>query len=67
MEKVKTKTRLFKRRYQRGKFRSGLKNSDVVSALSDLKEKFVIICVKLCEKTKEIDNTLKNIEPKNDT
>ncbi len=37
------------------------------SEVQDLKEKFVIICVKLCEKTKEIDNTLKNIEPKNDT
>ena len=37
------------------------------SKVQDLKEKFVIICVKLCEKTKEIDNTLKNIEPKNDT
>ena len=37
------------------------------SKVQDLKEKFVIICVKLCEKTKEINNTLKNIEPKNDT
>ena len=37
------------------------------SKVQDLKEKFVIICVKLCEKTKEINNTLKNIEPKNET
>tara|TARA_B100000427_G_C15208999_1_gene463810 strand:- start:48 stop:485 length:438 start_codon:yes stop_codon:yes gene_type:complete len=37
------------------------------SKVQDLKEKFSIICVKLCEKTKEINNTLKNIEPKNDT
>ena len=37
------------------------------SEVQDLKEKFVIICKKLCEKTKEINNTLKNIEPKNDT
>ena len=37
------------------------------SEVQDLKEKFVIICVELCEKTKEINNTLKNIEPKNDT
>ena len=37
------------------------------SKVQDLKEKFVIICVELCEKTKEINNTLKNIEPKNDT
>ena len=37
------------------------------SKVQDLKEKFVIICVKLCEKTKEINKTLKNIEPKNDT
>ena len=37
------------------------------SKVQDLKEKFVIICVKLCKKIKEINNTLKNIEPKNDT
>ena len=37
------------------------------SKVQDLKEKFVIICVELCEKTKEINKTLKNIEPKNDT
>ena len=37
------------------------------SKVQNLKEKFSIICVKLCEKTKEINNTLKNIEPKNDT
>ena len=37
------------------------------SKVQDLKEKFVIICVELCEKTKEINNILKNIEPKNDT
>tara|TARA_B100000953_G_C17963750_1_gene403860 strand:- start:595 stop:1032 length:438 start_codon:yes stop_codon:yes gene_type:complete len=43
-----------------------LKKSNYLK-VQDLKEKFVIICVKLCEKTKEINNTLKNIEPKNDT
>ena len=37
------------------------------SQVQDLKEKFVIICIKLCEKTKEINNILKNIEPKNDS
>jgi hypothetical protein len=37
------------------------------SKVQDLKKKFVIICVELCDKTKEINNTLKNIEPKNDT
>jgi len=37
------------------------------SKVQDLKEQFTIICVKLCEKTKEINNTLKNIQPKNDT
>ena len=37
------------------------------SKVQDLKKKFVIICIELCEKTKEINNTLKNIEPKNDT
>tara|TARA_B100001245_G_scaffold13005_1_gene8812 strand:+ start:30 stop:467 length:438 start_codon:yes stop_codon:yes gene_type:complete len=37
------------------------------SKVQDLKEKFDIICVKLCEKTEEINSTLKNIEPKNDT
>ena len=37
------------------------------SKVQNLKEKFSIICVKLCEKTKEINNTLKNIEPNNDT
>ena len=35
--------------------------------VQDLKEKFTIICIRLCEKTKEIDKSLKNIEPKNDT
>ena len=43
-----------------------LKNSNY-SKVQDLKEKFAIICVKLCGKTEEINNTLKNIEPKNDT
>tara|TARA_B100001029_G_C14642114_1_gene224871 strand:+ start:75 stop:512 length:438 start_codon:yes stop_codon:yes gene_type:complete len=43
-----------------------LKNSNY-SKVQDLKEKFSVICVKLCEKTKEINKTLKNIEPKNDT
>ena len=37
------------------------------SKVQDLKKKFTVICVKLCEKTKEINNILKNIEPKNDT
>tara|TARA_Y100001970_G_C13698132_1_gene585813 strand:- start:124 stop:561 length:438 start_codon:yes stop_codon:yes gene_type:complete len=37
------------------------------SKVQDLKEKFTVICVKLCEKTKEINTILKNIEPKNDT
>jgi hypothetical protein len=37
------------------------------SKVQDLKKKFDIICVKLCEKTEEINSTLKNIEPKNDT
>ena len=37
------------------------------SKVQDLKEQFTIICVTLGEKTKEINNTLKNIQPKNDT
>ena len=37
------------------------------SEVEDLKEKFVIICKDLCDKTKEINDTLKNIEPKNDS
>ncbi len=37
------------------------------SEVEELKEKFVIICNDLCEKTNEIDNILKNIEPKNDS
>tara|TARA_B100000287_G_scaffold425546_1_gene472030 strand:- start:735 stop:1172 length:438 start_codon:yes stop_codon:yes gene_type:complete len=37
------------------------------SKVQDLKKKFVIICKKLCDKTKEINSTLKNIQPKNDT
>ena len=37
------------------------------SEVQNLKEKFAIICTNLCEKTKEINNSLKNIEPKNDS
>ena len=37
------------------------------SKVKDLKKKFDIICKKLCDKTKEINSTLKNIQPKNDT
>ncbi len=37
------------------------------SGVEDLKEKFVIICKDLCDKTKEINDILKNIEPKNDS
>ena len=37
------------------------------SKVQELKEKFAIICKSLCEKEKEIQNILKNIEPKNDS
>ena len=37
------------------------------AGVQNLKEKFTIICIELCEKTKEINDTLKNIEPKNDS
>ncbi len=43
-----------------------LKKSNYSEA-QKLKEKFEIICVELCEKIKEINDTLKNIEPKNDS
>ena len=35
--------------------------------VQELKEKFAIICKSLCEKEIEIQNILKNIEPKNDS
>ena len=37
------------------------------SKVQELKEKFAIICKSLCEKEIEIQNILKNIEPKNDS
>ena len=36
------------------------------SNYSEIKD-FTIICLKLCEKTKTINNNLKNIEPKNES
>ena len=37
------------------------------SKVKKLTESFLIICKKLCEKTKTINETLKNIEPKNES
>ena len=37
------------------------------SKVKELTESFLIICKKLCEKIKTIDETLKNIEPKNES
>ena len=37
------------------------------SKVKDLKENFLIICEKLCDRTKKIDKSLKDIEPKNES
>tara|TARA_B100001167_G_scaffold177210_1_gene131449 strand:- start:10 stop:447 length:438 start_codon:yes stop_codon:yes gene_type:complete len=37
------------------------------SKVKELNKSFLIICKKLCEKTKTINETLKNIEPKNES
>jgi len=37
------------------------------SKIKELMENFVIICLNLCDKTKIINETLKNIEPKNES
>ena len=37
------------------------------SKVKDLKESFLIICEKLCDKTKKIEDSLKDIEPKNES
>ena len=37
------------------------------SKVKELTKSFLIICKKLCEKIKTIDETLKNIEPKNES
>ena len=37
------------------------------SKVKNLTKSFLVICKKLCEKTKTIDETLKNIEPKNES
>ena len=37
------------------------------SKVKELTKSFLIICKKLCEKTKTIDEILKNIEPKNES
>ena len=37
------------------------------SEVKNLIKDFTIICLKLCEKTKTINNNLKNIEPKNES
>ena len=37
------------------------------SRVKELSEKFTIICNNLCSKIKKIEETLKNIEPKNDS
>ena len=43
-----------------------LKRSNYLE-IKDLKEKFSIICSNLCDKTKIINEALKNIEPKNES
>jgi len=37
------------------------------SKVKDLNESFALICKELCEKKKEIEETLKNIEPKDES
>ena len=37
------------------------------SKVKDLKESFLIICKKLCDKTKKIDKSLEDIDPKNES
>ena len=37
------------------------------SKIKELMESFAIICSSLCDKTKIINETLKNIEPKNES
>ena len=37
------------------------------SKVKDLKENFLIICKKLCDKTKKIDKSLEDIDPKNES
>ena len=37
------------------------------SKVKDLKENFLIICKKLCDKTKKIYNSLEDIDPKNES
>jgi tetratricopeptide (TPR) repeat protein len=37
------------------------------SRVEELSKKFIIICDKLCAKIEKIEETLKNIEPKNDS
>ena len=37
------------------------------SKVKELTKSFLIICKKLCEKTKTINEALKNIEPKNES
>tara|TARA_B110000014_G_scaffold118385_1_gene81259 strand:- start:175 stop:612 length:438 start_codon:yes stop_codon:yes gene_type:complete len=37
------------------------------SKVKELTKSFLIICKKLCEKTKTVNETLKNIEPKNES
>ena len=43
-----------------------LKNSNY-SQVKELREKFSIVCKDLCNKTKAINETLKNIEPKDES
>ena len=43
-----------------------LKRSNYLK-VKELKENFSIICSNLCDKTKIIDEVLKNIEPKNES
>ena len=37
------------------------------SKVKDLSETFVKVCIKLCDKNEEIQDSLKNIEPKNES
>ena len=43
-----------------------LKNSNY-SEVKELREKFSTVCKDLCNKTKAINETLKNIEPKDES
>ena len=49
------------------KSRFGLTIDHVLIAVKDLKDTFIQVCKSLCNKKKEIESALKDIEPKNES